>query len=135
MARRSLSTLAKWTVLLGGPLIWSAHLGFVYAAATVAITLTGQAGLLSRILIGVATLACLATIAWLGWSAWGGRLPRWETPQGDLTGLWRKSGALLSLLAFLAVLWQGLPALFIPQQPTSHDALFGGTAPQGPRSR
>src|SRR3546814_7194252 len=41
MARRSLPTLSKWAVLLGGPLIWSAHLGFVYAVTTVAITLTG----------------------------------------------------------------------------------------------
>ena len=99
MARQSLGTLAKWAVLLGGPIIWSAHLGFVYAAATVAITLTGEAGLASRLLIALATLACLAAIAWLGWSVWSARLPRWETPQGDLTSLWRKSGALLCLLS------------------------------------
>lgn len=135
MARGSLGTLAKWAVLLSGPLIWSAHLGFVYAVATIAITLTSEAGLVSRILVGIATLACLAVIAWIGWSLWTGRLPRWESPQQDLTGLWRKSGTLLCLLSFLAVLWQGLPAVLIPQQPVSHDALFGGTAPPGPRSR
>lgn len=129
MARRSLDTLAKWAVLLAGPLIWSAHLGLVYALATVAITLTWEAGLVSRLLIGLATLICLAAIAWIGWGLWTGRLPRWETPQADLTGLWRKAGGLLCLLSFLAVLWQGLPAMLIPERPASHDALFGGTAP------
>ncbi len=129
MTRPSLGTLAKWAVLLAGPLIWSAHLGLLYAVATVAITLTWEAGLVSRILIGLATLAGLAAIAWVGWSLWTERLPRWETPQRDLTGLWRKAGALLCLLSFLGVLWQGLPAILIPEQPASHDALFGGTAP------
>src|SRR3546814_5907531 len=117
MARRSLPTLAKWAVLLGGPLIWSAHLGFVYAVATVAITLTGEAGLVSRVLIGLATLVGLAASAWVGWSLWAGRLPRWETPQWVLIGLLRKAGALLFLLSFLAVLWPGRPGLLIPQQP------------------
>lgn len=131
MARRSPGTLAKWAVLLAGPLIWSAHLGLVYAIATLAITLTWEAGLVSRLLIGLATLVCLAAIAWIGWGLWGERLPRWETPQPDLTGLWRKAGGLLCLLSFLAVLWQGLPAMLIPERTASHDALFGGTAPPG----
>ena len=65
--RRDLSTIGKWLVLLSGPLIWSAHLGFVYAAATIEITLTGEAGLASRIAIALATLAGLAAIGWIGW--------------------------------------------------------------------
>jgi hypothetical protein len=135
MARRDIRTIGQWAVFLSGPLIWSAHLGFVYAAATVEITLTEQAGIASRIAIGFATLVCLAVISWIGWSVWRGRLPKWETPQKDVAGLWRKSGGLLSLLAFLAVLWQGLPAIFITGQPEGHAALYGGTAPPGPRSR
>jgi hypothetical protein len=133
--RRDLTTIGEWAFLLSGPLIWSAHMGFVYAAATLEITLTGEAGLVSRIAIALATLAGLVVIAWIGWGLWNGRLPHWETPQKDLTGLWRKSGALLSLLSFLAVLWGGLPAVLIPDDPASHEALYGGTAPPGPRSR
>src|SRR3546814_19651419 len=135
MARRSLPTLAKWAVLLGGPLIWSAHLGFVYAVATVAITLTGEAGLVSRVLIGLATLVCLAAPAWIGWSLWAGRLPRWETPPRDLIGLWRQAGPLLCLLSFLAVLWHALPAHLIPSQPATHAALLGANAPPEPPFR
>jgi hypothetical protein len=115
--------MTKWLVLLAGPLIWSAHLGFVYAAATLEITLTGKAGLASRIAVAVATLVCLAAIGWIGWSLHRRSFPRWKPPRSDLSGLWRTSGALLCLIAFMAVLWQGLPAILIPERPVSHDAL------------
>lgn len=115
-------SMGKWLVLLAGPLIWSAHLGFVYAAATIDITLTGRAGSASRIAIAVATVACLAAIGWIGWALHRRRLPRWKPPRPDLSGLWCTAGALLCLIAFMAVLWQGLPAILIPDRPVSHDA-------------
>lgn len=120
MARRELDTLGKFAVLLAGPLIWTAHLTLVYSAASLAITLTHEAGLVSRLFIGLATLAALAGIVWVGWSVRKGRLPRWETPQQDLTGLWHKGTLFLCLLSFFAVLWQGLPAIFVPVETVSH---------------
>ena len=122
MARPELHTAAKFATLLGGPLIWTAHLTLVYSAASLELTLDSEAGLPSRLFIAAATLACLAGIAWLAWAIHKGRLPRWETPQEDLTGLWRKTGLLLCLLSFFAVLWQAFPAIFIPPETVSHAA-------------
>lgn len=119
-------TIGKWAVLLAGPVIWFAHLGFVYAAASLEIAFAFEAGLASRLAVGVATVAGLAATAGIGWAAWRGRIPRWETPQEDLTGLWRKAAGLLCLLSFVAILWQGLPALLVAGA-GSHEALYGGT--------
>ena len=74
----------------------------------------------------VLTLAGLAATAGIGWAAWRGRIPRWETPQEDLTGLWRQATGALCLLAFFAILWQGLPAILVSGA-VSHEALRGGT--------
>jgi hypothetical protein len=120
MARPQLRTLGKFAVLLAGPLIWSAHLTLVYAAASLEITLARQAGLPSRPFIALATLACLARIGWIGWSVRKDQLPRWEAPQQDLIGLWRKVVLFLCALSFVAVLWQGLPAILVPVETVSH---------------
>ena len=120
------STIGKWAVLLAGPVIWFAHLGFVYAAASLEIAFVFEAKLASRLAVGAATLAGLAATAGIGWAAWRGRIPRWETPQEDLTALWRKAAGLLCLLSFVAILWQGLPALLVAGA-GSHEALYGGT--------
>lgn len=124
MPGRVLRSIAKWLILLAGPLIWSLHLTTVYAAASLDITLTGRAGWPSRLFVGLATIACLIAIAWFGWHIAKGTLPRWRSPQQDITGLWRKTGLLLCVLAFAAVLWQGLPALTIPIEAVSHTTLF-----------
>lgn len=118
--------LGKWAVLLAGPVIWFAHLGIVYAAASLEIAFTFEAGLASRLAIVAATFAGLAATAGIGWAAWRGRIPRWETRQEDLTGLWRKAAGFLCLLSFFAILWQGLPALLVDSA-GSHEALYGGT--------
>lgn len=120
MARRDLATLGKFAVLLAGPLVWGAHFMLVYAAASLEITLAHEAGLTSRLFIALASLVCLAAVAWVGWAVRKGRLPRWETPQEDLTGLWRTGTQLLCLLSFIAIFWQSFPAIFVPVETVSH---------------
>lgn len=120
MSKFQRDTIGKFAILLAGPLVWTAHFTLVYSAASLEITLTHEAGLPSRLFIGLATLGGAAIIAWIGWSVRKGRLPHWKTPQEDLTGLWRRGTLFLCLLSFIAVLWQGLPAIILPVETTSH---------------
>ena len=122
-SRQTKVTLA---VFLSGPLIWSAHFMLVYLVVEAGCT-GGGPGLglfdppvptvVTLVATAVAALACLAT------TAWGYR--RWRTVRGgptdpsDLTcpdqgGSLAFAGFLLSLLGFVAVLFTGLPALFLP---------------------
>lgn len=126
MGREPSGTLAKFAVLLGGPMIWFVHLGLVYGGASLGLTLTFGAPTSARLFIAAATLVSLAAIAWIAREARRGRLPRWESPQEDLAQFWRKATFLLCLLSFFGVLWQGLPALLVAGG-GSHQALFGGT--------
>ena len=123
--KRQLHTLGKWGIFLGGPLIWFAHFGIVYGAASLEITFRFEAGWPSRVFIALLTLGALAAVAWLGWSIWRGHLPKWETPWEDVSGLWRKTGGILYFLSFIAIVWQSLPALLVHGDP-SHEAALGG---------
>lgn len=118
-------TLSKWALFLGGPILWFAHFGIVYGAASLEITYRFEAGLPSRIFIAAITAAALATVALLGWAVWRGRLPDWDAPWEDLSGLWRKGAGALYFLSFVAIAWQSLPALLVHGDP-SHEAAMGG---------
>lgn len=93
--------MMKWLLLLGGLLVWAAHFFLLYAIASI---FPGQsiARTLSITVTGIALVAD-ALIIWHA-VARGGRdsgLEKW-TWQVALAG---------GLLSFIAVLWQGIPAL------------------------
>lgn len=120
MRKRQLETFGKFAILLAGPIIWGTHFTLVYGAASLELTLVKEVGLPSRLFIGLATLASLALIGWIAWSVRSGRLPHWESPQEDLTSLWRRGTFYFCLLSFIAVLWQALPAILLPVETSSH---------------
>lgn len=91
-----------WALLLGGLIVWTVHFFTLYAIASIFLTTT-----LSRLLAGVVTLACLAADALLLRHGLRGR-------QADgFDGWMHRVAALVAGLSFVAVLWQGLPALLI----------------------
>jgi uncharacterized membrane protein len=96
--------MRAWAYMLGGLIIWAIHFFAVYIAASIFLTSTT-----SRIITLLVTLACLASAAVLAVLGWAGR-SRTEEPFGR----WSHDIAALSgAAAFIAVAWQGLPALLI----------------------
>ena len=90
-----------WRWMLGGLIVWTAHFMGVYAIGEFWGEGTGP-----RIAVGVLTAVGLAVVASIGWQA--RRLPL----DGDFAA-WRRSVAGVgALVASVAILWQGLPALF-----------------------
>lgn len=94
--------MRSWAFLLGGLIVWAVHFFGVYGFASVFLDAP-----VTRWLAAGLTLACLLADAWLfrrGLAAYRGERDearRWRM----LIATW---GAALS---FLAVFWQGLPAL------------------------
>lgn len=118
--------IGKWAALLAAPTIWGIHLLLVYTAVSLEITLRGEAGLISRIAVALITLACLVAVFVVGRAIARGTAAGLEPAQEDLADLWRKASFYLAILSFIAILWQGLPAIFIPGDPVSHHAIGGG---------
>lgn len=125
MSDKTFRMIVQWLVLLGGPLLWFAHLGLVYFAVTMEVMVRFEAGLTSRIAVLAITLVMLAAIVTLGILAWRGRIPKWGTDQPDLAPFWSSAAVTLYFLSFLGVLWQGLPAILVDGA-GSHEALWGG---------
>lgn len=100
-------TVAAWTLLLWGPLVWTVHFIFIYGVASLALTLRPAAGPAPRIAIAAGTLAALALIAAAVW-----RADRYAAGQpGDpLFRFWTASTRMLCLISAVAVVWQALPA-------------------------
>ena len=103
-----------WTGLLAPPTIWFAHFGFVYAAASLEIVLTGSAGPASRLAIGLATLAALGLIGWYALRA------RHYAPGEDVPGegtdvsrFWVSVLRILAGVSAVGVLYQAMPALLV----------------------
>jgi hypothetical protein len=93
-----------WAYLLGGLLIWAVHFFAVYAAASIFLTT-----MTTRVIALLLTLLCLAGAGWLTWRAWERR-----GKAVDPFGRWTHHLAALSGAAgFIAVAWQGLPAILI----------------------
>lgn len=94
--------MRAWAYLMGGLIIWAVHFFAAYIIASIFLTSTT-----ARLLAIAVTLACLAAAAILFRVGWrrrrDDRLDAWI----DKIAAW--SGA----AAFVAVLWQGLPALLI----------------------
>ena len=95
--------MGAWLVLLGGLLIWAAHFFAVYAIASI-FPGTG----LGRWLTIIATVIALVGVAWIIWQ--GGTSGRDVGDQFD-RWIWR-FGVAAASLSFVAILWQGFPALF-----------------------
>lgn len=106
-----LRTIAQWGLLLWGPLVWSGHFLFVYAAASLELSLRPTAGAPSRIAIAVATVAALLAL----WAVLRTRLDLAPGEAGSgLTRFWIASTRMLCLISAIAILFQALPALLVP---------------------
>jgi hypothetical protein len=96
--------MRAWAYMLGGLLVWTAHFFLLYGAASIF-----QTSDTTRWITAVVTFFCLAIAAWLAVKGWKGRqaeedrFSRWSHWLASITG----AGA------FIAVLWQGLPAILI----------------------
>lgn len=104
--------LLTYTLLLAGPLIWSAHFFLVYFVSELGCTADGGGlevfdapvpSVVTIVTTAVAALACLAA-AW-----WSQRRARHDEKPMVL-----RAGALLSLLGFVTVLFVGAPAVVFP---------------------
>ena len=96
--------MSRWTLLLGGLVVWAAHFFLVDAFA-----LIFPGTQLALILTWVATVPALAADAALLWVAAG----RTVTAGSDDFDRWVLNvGGVGAGLSALAVLWQALPALF-----------------------
>ncbi len=113
-------------LFVAGPVIWTAHFMLVYLVVEAGCTGDGPGlnlfdppvpTVVTLAATAVAALACLASAGW-GYRRW--RADKRERPEGrgleppDRGGSLAFAGFLLSLLGFVAVLFVGLPALFLP---------------------
>ena len=89
-------------------LVWAAHFIFCYllaaAQCTPAVMRTGGP---DRLLLGIATVAALAICLWLAWRECGILADAKDAALLD----W--AAALGALLAFVGILWTGLPILLV----------------------
>lgn len=94
--------MRAWAYMLGGMIVWTVHFFAIYIVASVFLTTTT-----ARILTLLMTLVCLAADGWL--------MLRLRAPSGgDDFGEWMRKLALAGAgISAVAVLWQGLPALFV----------------------
>jgi hypothetical protein len=93
--------MRSWSILLGGLLIWALHFFVLYGIGEF-----GGDGTMPRLAVGAFTLACLAAGLFLAFH-FRNRAP------GDDFARWRTKIAFGGLLlASIAIVWQGLPALF-----------------------
>lgn len=95
----------RWLLLLGGPLIWTAHFGLIYAISSISVQATGETTSLARaLIIGSAVVAELLLVSVVV-GAW--RL----SSEGALGVFWKNVSALGALIAAIAIVWQSLPAM------------------------
>jgi hypothetical protein len=88
-------------------LIWIVYFGFSYGLAAAQCSPAGlRADGPDRLLLGAVTLAAMAACALL---AWRGRAALFERQ----AGLAQRVGAVLAVLALVAVGWTGLPLLLV----------------------
>lgn len=93
-----------WAYLLGGLIVWTVQFFTLYGASEIFQTSTT-----SRVITAFVTLVCLAVAAALTVRGWVGR-----AGPGDPTERWVHTiAAMGGATAFLAIAWQGLPALLI----------------------
>lgn len=100
--------------LFSGPMIWAAHFLAIYGFAGLACARRMQdsewlgVGVVNWVVAAV-TLAAVAAVLLL-WA----RADYKQTPR-DSAGFIRWTGAALGMLSILAIVWDAMPALLIPQ--------------------
>ena len=94
--------MRTWVFLLGGMLVWTVHFFGIYGLASIFLTTP-----LARILTGILTLACLAAVAWLARRSWAA----YQAEQDEVSGWVALLATLINAISFVAVLWQGFPAV------------------------
>jgi hypothetical protein len=88
-------------------LIWIVHFAFSYGLAAAQCSPRGlRPGGPDRVLLGVVTIAALAACALLAWRRRGAFSSR-------AAGLAQRVGAVLAVLAFIAIAWAGMPLLLV----------------------
>lgn len=95
--------MRAWALFLGGLLIWAAHFFMLYAIASLFLS-----AITARVLTGVATVAAIGAEVWM--LLWARARLRNER---DGLDRWMAGLALIMAgLSLVAVVWQGMPALF-----------------------
>ena len=99
--------MSRWLLLLGGLVVWTIHFLGVYAIASIADVVDVDDAPAARWAVGGFTLACAGADVLIGLAAL-----RRSRPQDDSLDRFIHRGALWCAgLSFVAVVWQGLPAL------------------------
>ncbi len=97
--------MRRWLLFLGGPLIWAAHFGFIYAVSSISVQAIGETGSLARVLIVASGLAGFAAALLVLAAAL-----RMHVDE-PLDRFWRVVSGAGAVLGAIAVAWQSLPAL------------------------
>jgi len=106
------ATLPVWLCGLGGPLVWAAHFGLAYAAASIE-QVCGVPGT-ARLTVLAATVLAVPIDLALIIAAARDRLPRMaQQPDPEAAAFWRGMTGVGAAVSLVAVLWQALPALLI----------------------
>ena len=89
-------------------LVWAAHFSFCYLLAAAQCTPAAmRAGGPDRVVLGIATVLALAVCLWLAWRERG----ILRDPKAAALLDW--AAALGAVLAFIGILWSGLPILLV----------------------
>ena len=89
-------------------LVWAAHFSFCYLLAAAQCTPAAmRAGGPDRVVLGIATVLALAVCLWLAWRERG------ILRDPKAAGLLDWAAALGAVLAFIGILWSGLPILLV----------------------
>ena len=102
--------------MLGGALIWAADFFLLYGIVSVFLTTP-----LARIASLVVTAVTLAADMWLMWYAWRRTRLCEDEYERWIAGI----AFVIAALAAVAILWQGLPAIYI-SSPAPELGLLGG---------
>lgn len=106
---RPVRTGLAWALLLGAPLLWFGHFGFVYASASLAMVFEPRAGLPARLAIAAGTLGALALVAAIWWQA-----PRFAPAREPVRRFWIVLTRLLATVSAVGIVYQATPALLVP---------------------
>ena len=96
--------MRAWALLLGGLLVWAADFLLLYGIASILLTTP-----VARILVGAVTLVALAADAWLLLQS----RARLQAAEDELQTWTARTAGFAVAISALAILWQGLPAIFV----------------------
>lgn len=100
--------MRPWLLMFGGMIVWAIHFAGIYAIASVFDVIATADAPGSRLATGALTLVCLAADAAL----FAATTFRRDRDDDDVLGWMLTVGALMAVISFISVAWQGLPAIF-----------------------